>query len=337
MTGAGVSPAGVSNEDGHPRLSELLGHENVVASIGAPDATRRHHGYLLTGDKGIGKATAAYRIAERLLSPDTAHLVRAGTHPDLLTIEADTAGKATTSISVDQIRMIVPFLSHTPSFGASRVVIIDALDEMNLNGANAMLKTLEEPPAHAFILVINHGSRPVLPTIRSRVQVVSFKPLSPPDCTAIIKSRFPDADEGWIAAAAFLSEGSPGRGDILASSGSIDFYTETCQLLSNSSPNPLEIDRLADSWGAGGAKNLARRQMFLYLADRLINMAARRAAGIYSPSNLVIEEAAISALAARHSPATLAEIHQDTLALSEAERFNLDTVGIVYRVLERLS
>ena len=330
MTGSGVT-----TEDGHPRLSSLIGHGDVLAEITAPAAARRHHGYLLTGDKGIGKATAAYRIAERLLSPESAHLVKAGTHPDLLAIEADMTGKATASISVDQIRMIVPFLSHTPSFGTSRVVIIDSLDEMNLNGANAMLKTLEEPPAHAFILLINHGSRPVLPTIRSRVHLTAFKPLSAADCEAIIRSRFPDADEDWVAAAAFLSAGSPGRGDILASSGSIDLYTETCHLLT--SPQPLEIDRLADSWGAGGAKNLPRRQMFLYLLDRLLNMAAKRAAGIYAPSNLMLEEAAIAALAARHSASFLAAVHQDSLALSEAERFNLDTTGIVYRMLERLS
>ncbi len=332
-----MTRSGVITEDGHPRLSSLIGHGDVVAEITAADAARRHHGYLLTGDKGIGKATAAYRIAERLLSPESAHLVKAGTHPDLLAIEADTAGKATASISVDQIRTIAPFLSHTPSFGAARVVIIDSLDEMNINGANAMLKTLEEPPANAYILLINHGGRPVLPTIRSRVHLTAFKPLSAADCETIIRNRFPDADEGWIAAAVFLSEGSPGRADILASSGSIDLYTETCHLLTNSNPQPLEIDSLADSWGAGGARNLERRQMFQYLLDRLLNKAARRAAGVYTPSNLVLEEATIAALAAKHSAASLAAIHQDSLALTEAERFNLDTTGIVYRALERLS
>ncbi|MCE2517948.1 MAG: hypothetical protein J4F41_09020, partial [Alphaproteobacteria bacterium] len=271
-------------------------------------------------------------------------LIRAGSHPDVMVIEADTS-KATAAISVDQIRMMVPFLSHTPSRGGWRLVIIDALDEVNINGANAMLKTLEEPPEKAIILMINHGARPVLPTIRSRAQFIRFDPLGFEDTRQVISRSFLEADPNWVDVAAVLADGAPGKASMLAESGGVDLYAETCQALSAGGISPQDIDALASQWGAGGAKNSARRQVARLMMDRLLTRAARRGADpqalglINRPDEprMDIEEAAINQLINAHPPHLLADLHGQILAdLDYAERVNLDAAQVMFSALEKI-
>ena len=295
-----------TDQEHHPRYSRLIGHDDVLSAISGDGHHRRHHGFILNGPKGIGKATAAWRAAERLLasSPDEEsaglfgdtpqinqadfddnnpeiRLVRAGSHPDLIVIEADTS-KASGGISVDQVRAVIPFLSHTPSRGRYRVVIIDALDDMNVNGANAILKTLEEPPENAVIIIINHQTKPMLPTIRSRVQMISFAPLGFQDTNQVIRVMFEEADQDWVDVATALSDGAPGKAALFAESGAIDLYAETTQMLAGEQTDQMTIDGLSAQWGAGGVKNLAKRQIGVMLMMRLLTMAARHAAGAHA-------------------------------------------------------
>ena len=366
MARAAASPA-VEIDPLHPRLTgqhgfDLKGHHDLVAKITEPGKTRRHHGFILTGAKGVGKATSAYMIAEQLFSAPVAglfgdapqasnpddpdvKLVRAGSHPDLMVVEADES-KATAAISVDQIRSVIPFLSHTPSRGGWRVVIIDALDEMNDNGANALLKTLEEPPEKAIILLLHHGTRPILPTIRSRAQMINFAPLNYDDTRQVISRRFIEADPSWVDVAAVLSDGAPGKAALLATSGVVDLYAETCQAFSKGNLSALELDQLSSQWGAGGAKNAARRQLARLMLDRLLTRAARYAVSGSSEAiaasaqpmpRMDIEEDAISTLAKRHSANHLAELHANILTdLNYAERVNLDMAHVIYQAFEKL-
>ncbi|MGU9962300.1 MAG: hypothetical protein ACNYPF_04750 [Candidatus Puniceispirillales bacterium WSBS_2018_MAG_OTU23] len=339
----------------HPRFLsqhgfDLKGHSSIAAAIAHQD-NRRHHGFILSGSKGVGKATTAYHIAERLFtnsfqgdapSEDDADvkLIRAASHPDMMVIEADNS-KTTAAISVEQIRSIIPFLSHTPARGGWRLVIIDALDEININGANAMLKTLEEPPEKAIILMINHGTRPVLPTIRSRAQMVRFSPLNDADTRGVISRNFPDADPSWVDVAVVLADGAPGMASIISESGIADLYGETCTAFSKGKITPLQIDQLSASWGAGGVKNTSRRVLARLMIDRLLTRAARLAASAPVQKNLpkmVIEEQAISRLAEHHSAHDLAEIHCKTLAdLDYAEAVNLDSALVVYQAFEQMN
>ena len=355
--------------DHHPRYSNLIGHQETVAKITGEGQARRHHGFILNGPKGIGKATTAWRAAERLLAsphseasanlfadevsispsmvnPDDPEvkLVRAGTHPDLLVIEADTT-KASGGISVDQIRTVVPFLSHTPSRGGAsgkgcRVVIIDALDDMNVNGANAILKTLEEPPENAFLIIINHQSKPMLPTIRSRVQMLTLSPLGFDDTKQVIKSVFQDADQDWVDVAAALADGAPGKAALFALSGAIDLYAETSQMLAGEQTDQLTIDGLAGRWGAGGIKNLSKRQMGVILMMRMLTKAARQSAGAINHDaspRLDIEDQAIARLCQRHQSLQLAEWQQQYAErFNQAERLNLDAAPVYFDLLNDL-
>ena len=145
-------------------------------------AERLPHGLLLTGPEGVGKSRFALAMAHRLLCLNPSQeqacgackgcqLNRAGSHPDLYLAEPEAEGKI---IRVDQIRAVVEVVAKTSQLGGYRVVVLCPAEAMNVNAANALLKSLEEPGAETVLILVSHQSSGVLPTIRSRCQVLSF-------------------------------------------------------------------------------------------------------------------------------------------------------------------
>lgn len=145
-------------------------------------AARCPHSLLLAGQQGLGKvrfarAFAAFALCSR---PEAGvacgecrdcELLSAGTHPDFMMVEPEEEGKA---LKVDQIRGLGEFVSHTASRGGRRVVVLRPADAMNINAANALLKNLEEPAADVYFLLVTDKLGSLLPTIRSRCQVLTF-------------------------------------------------------------------------------------------------------------------------------------------------------------------
>ncbi|WP_274423938.1 DNA polymerase III subunit delta' [Chelativorans sp. YIM 93263] len=176
----------------------LVGHEEVRAMLaGAFRSGKMHHALLFAGARGIGKATLGFHLARHLFDhPDgaasealgeadpssrTFRLVAQDAHPGLLHLtrpQSDRDKKFKTVITVDEVRRVSRFLSMTPPDGGPRFVIVDPVDDMNINAANALLKNLEEPPANTTFILIAHSLGRLLPTIRSRCQVFKFQPLS---------------------------------------------------------------------------------------------------------------------------------------------------------------
>ena len=174
----------------HPRHSRLLlGHEEAEHSLAAAFAEgRMHHAWLVTGAAGIGKATLAYRLARHVLArpderdPDkrtlevpaestAARQVAALSHPSLLVLRRPYDPKSKrilTSIPVDEVRKVKAFLGLTAGDEAWRVIIVDTANELNLHAANALLKSLEEPPRRALFLLVTSAPGQLLQTIRSR-------------------------------------------------------------------------------------------------------------------------------------------------------------------------
>lgn len=214
----------------------LIGHDQPEqAFLEAWTSGRLHHAWLLTGARGVGKATFAWRVARFVLSggageggglfgggPESlavsadhhvARMLEAGSHASLrlLARRVNDRGKLAKEISVDQVRELTPFLGIKPAEGDWRVVIVDAADEMNRSAANALLKMLEEPPARTLFLLISHAPGRLLPTIRSRCRRLAFAPLETADVIAVLRRVKPDLAPEEAEELARLAEGAPGR------------------------------------------------------------------------------------------------------------------------------
>ena len=172
--------------------SHWIGHDANWAQFSAGlQAGKLHHGWILAGPRGIGKAGFAARAAAALVDPNGrhSHLIAQHNHPDIIRLQrlpkeppkdgeaADPDAELKRSINIDQVREIQRALTTRPSMGPKRAVIIDAADDLERGGANALLKSLEEPPVGTYFILISHASDRLLPTIRSRCQLLRFDPL----------------------------------------------------------------------------------------------------------------------------------------------------------------
>jgi len=212
--------------------AHLVGHEEQVAALrSAADSGRLHHAWLLTGPEGIGKASFALAAATRLLgeaagppvalpgleTPEThpvANYIRAGSHPDLriLTrLTKDRSEDLARSISIDQVRSLQSLFATTPSLSSRRIVIIDAIDDLERPAANALLKSLEEPPAGTLFFLISHAPGRLLPTIRSRCRQLRFAPLDDRQMLTALLAALPEEPRDEIDALIRSGQGSPGR------------------------------------------------------------------------------------------------------------------------------
>ena len=187
----------------HPRETRgLFGQDVAQATLSEALASgRMHHAWLLSGQAGIGKATLAYQFARAALArPEERDLfgqgmaiepnsptdrqVRVLSHPGLLVIRRTCDPKTkrfSQTIAVDEVRRLRSFLALSPEEQGWRVVIVDSADDLNANAANALLKSLEEPPQRTIFLLITSAPGRLLATIRSRCRVVSAAPLHETD------------------------------------------------------------------------------------------------------------------------------------------------------------
>jgi DNA polymerase-3 subunit delta' len=220
----------------HPRqIHGLFGHTAAETTLlNAYRSGRIPHAFLIVGPKGIGKATLAYRMARFVMAhPDpaapevqkaaslavdendpAARRIAAQGQPDLLVMErvVNDKGVLHKLIRVEDVRETVPFFGSTAREGGWRIAIVDAVDELNASGANALLKVLEEPPERALLLLVSHSASRVLPTIRSRCRILTLRPLEPADLGAAIAAatgRNPNDPE--VAQAAAAADGSVAR------------------------------------------------------------------------------------------------------------------------------
>ena len=132
---------------------------------------RLPHGLLIQGPGGWGEETVAAALVTRLLRLDPAQSPREVAHPDLRWVEPE-AG----TIKVDQMRAAIEFLHQTPRFAGRKAAVIEAADCMNQNAANALLKSLEEPPDNSFAVLVTGAPERLLPTVCSRCQRLEVHP-----------------------------------------------------------------------------------------------------------------------------------------------------------------
>ena len=201
----------------------LAGHDEPWrewhAALAGP---RLHHGWILAGKRGVGKAAFALKAARELVA-ETGIAQPKGDHPDILVLthlpkdDKEEAKRAEgkpfelkRNITIDQVRTMRQRLTTRPTLGNRRAVIIDPADDLERPAQNALLKSLEEPPAGTFFLLVAHRLGRLLPTIRSRCRVLRFPRVEAAEIDAILKREAPRADAAVREAAIAAAGGSPG-------------------------------------------------------------------------------------------------------------------------------
>ncbi len=249
-------------------LAEIRGQDAVVARLGLILARGRlPHALILAGPPGVGKRTTALALAQaRLCSeeptrgggrcPECAQVLSV-THPDLFVEDLAAARRdrpAAATLSIEQMRRLRSALALTPVRGRAKIGLIEPADRLTVDAQNALLKTLEEPPGHATLLLVATSPRLLLATIRSRCQTWNFAPLPEPIVASLLAAEGQAPER--TAQAARLAEGSLERArelldeDLAAAASS--FGERLDEMSRTTIPELLDLAaELAGSRGAG--------------------------------------------------------------------------------------
>ncbi len=283
---------------------DLFGHLAAAAALeAAARSARLPHAWLVCGPPGIGKATLGYRFARWLLGggpdrspgPAPLHLdpdhpvfrrVAAGSHADLRALRPEAEGGVKRVIRVDDARAAIRFLAMTPAEGAWRFVLVDQAEAMRTEAANALLKTLEEPPPRAVLMLTTSAPARLLPTIRSRCRRLELEPLGQAEMQSLLRRLRPDLNQAERDRLAIMAEGSPGRALELSEGDGLALQ----QLVEQELSGLAQGDRR--NWHAIAEAVASKRDgsaflTFMALLRREISAASRRAArGQQAPASL---------------------------------------------------
>lgn len=321
---------------------QLRGHRDAASRLASAYRDGKlPHALLFSGPPGIGKATLAYHLAHHLLAnpdpasapgeflkPDTAsglwRQIATGAHPSVLHLTRpwDEKNKRfKTVLSVDEIRRVGRFLSLTSHDGSYRIVIVDAADDMNVSAANALLKSLEEPPTKTVFVLIAHSPGALLPTIRSRCQVMRLAPLEAADLLGVLEQGeqpLPDSAEARQALVE-RSGGSARAAILLTQYGGLEISQTVDKVVRSEKLDVVAAHQLADVVGGRG-----QDIPFGVFNDHVLEMLAAEA-----------NAAARSGATGRAD--TLSQAFEETrVAIDETDTYNLDRKLHALNMISRL-
>lgn len=282
----------------------IRGHEEAESKLAnALKTGRLAHALLISGPKGIGKATLMYRFARYVLSTGKAQpnatlgelsdrpldipltdevfaRVARGSHADLFVLEKGInprTGRSRGEITVDEARALGAFLSLTPAESSWRVAIVDAADEMNRHAANAILKSLEEPPKQTILVLISHAPNRLLPTIRSRCRQINLRTISRDNFETVIQNVDPTIKENDIAVLGRLSKYSPGQAFLIKELAGIQLYEKLVKILTTAPAIDFEsVHALANELATPGSElrfKLAMELLLDWLSSFIVSTA----------------------------------------------------------------
>ena len=329
----------------HPReTAELFGHREAEAALlNAYRSGRIPHAWLIGGPQGIGKATLAYRMARFVLangnplmpavqraetlavdpSHPVARQITVESHGGLLVLERglNDRGVLRTVITVDETRATISFFGSTAAVDGWRVCLVDTVDELNPNAANALLKILEEPPQRSLFLLVSHAPARALPTILSRCRKLPVRPLATADVIrAVALAADKDAEDPTLTEAAEASEGSVSRALTLLGGDALKLQQRTAALLATlPQVDPRELHALGDALGTSDRVALAA---FIDGIDRWIGEKLRTGDANANLPRL----------------ARLAEVWEKIIrAARDTESYNLERKPLVFSVFGMLA
>jgi DNA polymerase-3 subunit delta' len=272
----------------------LIGHsEAEKAFLEAWQGGRLHHGWLLAGPQGMGKGAFAARVARFLATHGQAgagqaitlddpgdaaagKLVEAGNHPEIIQLARqpkDKGKELARNITIDQVRGVIRRLHLSLSLGDWRVIIVDAVDDLETDGANALLKTLEEPPAQTLFLLVSHSPGRLLPTIRSRCRILRFQPVEHDVMTSWLHDLRPMIDMAELRAIVSASGGVPGKALALIDSDVSAVEAKLLAIAAGGDPGNRLREALARE--VGGTSNRARLELVIDIVPGLLARLAR--------------------------------------------------------------
>lgn len=339
----------------HPRFQNaFFGNAEAERELmDAAKSNRLHHAWLFAGPSGIGKATLAYRFARHLLLSSgmagedgdrhrIASQIAARSHPNLLVLRRpwqEKTKRLATEITIGEVRRLRSFFSKTAGDKVWRVVIVDRADELNASAANALLKSLEEPPARCVFLLVCSvpGRLPI--TVRSRCRMLKFSPLGSDDLGAAITSAYEISqrdkpDPASIKACIPLAQGSVGRALRLLDSGGSDLHDRFLKLISGLPQlDHVAVHGLADE--LAGVRAAGAYELFFELVGETVARIVSHGATGQGASGVEAEMA--NKLG---DPAALAKFAGlwETIrrAKADADALNLDRKNLVLGTFFRL-
>jgi len=264
-------------------------HQDLLAQV--VEKHRRNilpHAIMVSGGRGLGAGALVHALAASVLCESTeqneacgqcksCHLLEAGSHNDFIQLSPEDEGK---QIKVDEVRRMVAFLTESSMRGGHKVAIIDPVEALNINGANALLKTLEEPAGDTVIFLVSERQEAVLPTIRSRCQIMTVPVPRTEESLKWLQQQTPNLDESQLESYLDIAHQEPLRAERYIEQGAWEQQLEMLNGLSQVLKRQVAVPHLAASWNDDYLSD--RLEWLLLWAEQLIRFASTKDTEVFT-------------------------------------------------------
>ncbi len=252
-------------------MSELFGYTKIEEDIlKILDANKLHHALIFCGIEGIGKSSFVKLLAQKITKSkfDTTN------NPDIILIQRELNPKKelAKNITVDTVRKINDFINLTPSTSKYRIIIINSIDCLNKNSANALLKNLEEPPRNTFFFLINHNQSTMPDTIKSRCNLIKIGSPSYLDFSYVVRNNSLNIGEKELLLLFEISSGSIGLALKFYQNGAFENYQNIIKIITKSETE-LNLMKFIEELLKNDGDLIVVKSLLGLICSRILKMA----------------------------------------------------------------